>query len=58
MMLPIDWDTPPAVCGPPPYYNCVSRPLYPHTHLLPTGEYFMCASKYGPSRFFLQYPRG
>ena len=49
MTLPIDWDTPPAVCGPPPYYACAARPLYPHTHLLPTGEYFMCAAKCGPA---------
>ena len=49
MALPIDWDTPPAVCGPPPDSNCVARPLYPHTHLLPTGEFFMCAAKCGPS---------
>ena len=44
MTLPINWDTPPAVCN-PPYSSCVARPLYPHVRLLPTGEYFLCAIK-------------
>ena len=43
MHLPIDWDDTPAVCG--PGNACQARPLYPHIHLLPTGEYLLCASK-------------
>ncbi|KAK9834905.1 hypothetical protein WJX81_007597 [Elliptochloris bilobata] len=41
MNLPVDFDSPPAVCG--PNNACQARPLYPHIHLLPTGEYFYSA---------------
>ena len=42
MTLPINWDIAPTAC---PAGRCQPRPLYPHVHLLSTGEYFLCAIK-------------
>lgn len=44
--VPLSFDNPPAACG--PGNACMSRPLYPHAFLLPTGEYFLCWIKCAP----------
>ena len=46
MGLPLNFDNPPAACG--PGNACMARPLYPHAFLLPTGEYFLCWIKCAP----------
>ena len=53
MGLPLSFDTPPAACG--PGNACMSRPLYPHAFLLPTGEYFVCWIKCAPISSLLAY---
>ena len=47
MGLPLNFDTPPTVCG--PANACMARPLYPHVVLLPTGEYFLAWTKCAPA---------